>query len=259
MQIEQTLDSREVAEMIGKKHYNLMRDVRSYVEEFIELKIEFNEFFRENTYKDNRGRLLPCYDITKKGCEFIAHKLTGIKGTEFTARYINRFHEMHQLSNRNKRTLPWFVRWFRGDYVILQRDFSSITGVDLDKQKKFFSPEYFSIGFDWNGYGWKEDNEKFKREYGFDYGTEDCLFYLTIPGVKKALRILRNDKTKMNAGSYEMIMGAVTMIQTAQWEAVKAAKKKAGANISDNGSRPVQVTIYLNGIDENSKLSCQIM
>lgn len=28
------------------------------------------------------------------GCEFIAHKLTGVKGTEFTAKYINRFHEM---------------------------------------------------------------------------------------------------------------------------------------------------------------------
>lgn len=34
--------------------------------------------------------------IYKKGCEFIAHKLTGIKGTEFTAKYINRFHQMEQ-------------------------------------------------------------------------------------------------------------------------------------------------------------------
>ena len=34
--------------------------------------------------------------VTKKGCEFIAHKMTGQKGTEFTARYINRFHEMEE-------------------------------------------------------------------------------------------------------------------------------------------------------------------
>lgn len=34
--------------------------------------------------------------VTKKGCEFIAHKLTGQKGTEFTAKFINRFHEMEQ-------------------------------------------------------------------------------------------------------------------------------------------------------------------
>ena len=93
-QIEQTLDSREVAEMIGKEHKNLMRDVRGYAAELNQLKIEPVEFFRENEYKDGKGERRPCYDITKKGCEFIAHKLTGIRGTEFTARYINRFHDM---------------------------------------------------------------------------------------------------------------------------------------------------------------------
>lgn len=95
-QIEQTLDSREVAEMVGKEHKNLMRDVRSYVEELAELKIEPGTFFKESTYKDANNQSRPCYDITKKGCEFIAHKLTGIKGTEFTARYINRFHDMEE-------------------------------------------------------------------------------------------------------------------------------------------------------------------
>lgn len=93
-QIEQTLDSREVAEMVGKEHKNLMRDVRGYVAELAELKIEPVDFFREDVYKDVKGQGRPCYSITKKGCEFIAHKLTGIKGTEFTARYINRFHDM---------------------------------------------------------------------------------------------------------------------------------------------------------------------
>lgn len=98
-QIEQTLDSREVADMVGKKHYNLIRDIKGYVEEFNELKIEAVVFFKENTYKDGKGETRPCYDITKKGCEFIAHKLTGIKGTEFTARYINRFHDMEDTIN----------------------------------------------------------------------------------------------------------------------------------------------------------------
>ena len=96
-QIEQTLDSREVAEMVGKKHYNLMRDIKGYAEELNELKIEAVDFFKENTYKDGKGETRPCYDITKKGCEFIANKLTGIKGTEFTARYINRFHDMEDI------------------------------------------------------------------------------------------------------------------------------------------------------------------
>ena len=93
-QIEQTLDSREVAEMVGKEHKNLMRDIRSYVEELGQLKIEPSDFFKESTYQNSQNKTMPCYDISKKGCEFIAHKLTGIKGTEFTARYINRFHDM---------------------------------------------------------------------------------------------------------------------------------------------------------------------
>lgn len=92
--IEQTISSIEVAEMVGKEHKNLMRDVRSYMTELAELKIEPGNFFKESTYKDANNQSRPCYNVTKKGCEFIAHKLTGLKGTEFTAKYINRFHDM---------------------------------------------------------------------------------------------------------------------------------------------------------------------
>ena len=56
--------------------------------------IPSGDFFKESTYLDANNQERPCYLVTKKGCEFIAHKLTGQKGTEFTAQYINRFHEM---------------------------------------------------------------------------------------------------------------------------------------------------------------------
>lgn len=59
-----------------------------------ESKIGLVDFFRESSYVDAKGQSRPCYQITRKGCEFIANKLTGVKGTEFTARYIDRFHEM---------------------------------------------------------------------------------------------------------------------------------------------------------------------
>ena len=61
------------------------------------------DFFTESTYKDAKGETRPCYRITRKGCEFIAHKLTGTKGTIFTAQYINRFHEMQDILS-NKQT-----------------------------------------------------------------------------------------------------------------------------------------------------------
>ena len=91
------IDSREVAEMVRKEHKNILRDIRGYYEELGRLNFEPTDFFTESWYTDKSNRQKPCYLVTKKGCEFIAHKLTGVKGTEFTAKYINRFHEMEDV------------------------------------------------------------------------------------------------------------------------------------------------------------------
>ena len=48
----------------------------------------------------SQNKTQPCYNVTHKGCEFIANKLTGIKGTEFTARYVNRFHELEEIEQQ---------------------------------------------------------------------------------------------------------------------------------------------------------------
>ncbi len=105
MNIEQKITSMEVAEMVGKDHSKLLRDIRRYLEQLAEAKIGLVEFFTESSYKDQKGESRPCYEVTKKGCEFIAHKLTGVKGTEFTAKYINRFHEMEDAINTGSHSL----------------------------------------------------------------------------------------------------------------------------------------------------------
>lgn len=102
---QKTLTSVEVAEMVGKPHNDLMKDIRRYTSQFNEGNISHVEFFTENTYLDKKGQERPCYLVTKKGCEFIAHKLTGVKGTEFTAKYINRLHEMEETIQRPRTAL----------------------------------------------------------------------------------------------------------------------------------------------------------
>lgn len=100
----QTITSMEVAQMIDKEHKYLLRDIRRYLNQIDKINMEKSnqtkiapvDFFIENTYTDNKGEIRPCYNITHKGCEFIANKLTGIKGTEFTARYVTRFHELEE-------------------------------------------------------------------------------------------------------------------------------------------------------------------
>ena len=160
-----TISSLEVAEMVEKRHRDLVRDIKKY-SKYIEesnaslglvkndesseddlgelnfqpsaeksnevkndvikenaLKIEvvkdnerknarisdvfidLDEFWKESTYIDQRNREKPCYNITKKGCEFIAHKCTGKKGVVFTARYINKFHELEEKANNGTTAL----------------------------------------------------------------------------------------------------------------------------------------------------------
>ena len=79
---------------LGKTITSYLEDIRIYIEQLGESKIGQSDFFTESTYQNSQNKTMPCYLVTKKGCEFIAHKLTGVKGTEFTAKYINRFHDM---------------------------------------------------------------------------------------------------------------------------------------------------------------------
>ena len=95
----QVVDSRDVAQMVEKQHKNLLRDIDGYIEamqNFTGLKIEPSDFFIKSTYKDSTGRTLPCYFLTKKGCDMVANKLTGERGVLFTATYVSAFEEMRQ-------------------------------------------------------------------------------------------------------------------------------------------------------------------
>lgn len=90
----ETVDSRQVAEAVGKEHGKLLRDIRVYCGYLNEAKIDLVDFFIESSYTDAKGEQRPCYLCTRKGCEMIANKLTGQKGIAFTVLYINAFHEI---------------------------------------------------------------------------------------------------------------------------------------------------------------------
>ncbi|GHV47148.1 hypothetical protein FACS189499_04160 [Clostridia bacterium] len=93
------IDSREVAEIIGKRHKHLIRDIRGYCEiikKFTEPNLGPSEFFLSHSYFDSTGRELPCYLLSKLGCELVANKLIGEKGVLFTAMYVTKFHEMEK-------------------------------------------------------------------------------------------------------------------------------------------------------------------
>ena len=90
-------DSREVADMVGKRHDNLLRDIQGYIKVIEDSsKLRTANFFIESTYKNNNNQSYPCYLLTKQGCEMVANKMTGTKGILFTAEYVQAFNKMEQ-------------------------------------------------------------------------------------------------------------------------------------------------------------------
>ena len=91
------VDSRDVAGAIGKRHDHLLRDIGKYRTIMLgptAPNFGASDFFLESSYVDNSGRTLPCYLLSKMGCELVANKLTGEKGVLFTAAYVAKFNIM---------------------------------------------------------------------------------------------------------------------------------------------------------------------
>lgn len=97
-----TLDSREVAEMMKLNHGKLIRKIDGINKDFTETKIGLSKYWVETTYKDVSGKSNRNFQITKRGCEFLAHKMTGTKGNLFTDKYMDRFEQMEGYINNNK-------------------------------------------------------------------------------------------------------------------------------------------------------------
>lgn len=92
-----TIDSRDVAEMTGKRHSDLLESIEVYIKHLENGNFRSQDFFIESTYTtEGNNKNYKCYLLTKKGCDMVANKMTGEKGILFTATYVTRFEEMEQ-------------------------------------------------------------------------------------------------------------------------------------------------------------------
>ena len=143
----ETIDSREVAEMVDMEHKNLLSKIRKYVEILDGSKLSSPQFFVPSTYVNNQNKEQPCYLLTKKGCEMVANKLTGEKGVIFTAKYVNRFAEMEQ-----KIKLPKTDREILFLSVKVQEETAQRVDVleekvsDLEKSTTIDSSQQYTLG-----------------------------------------------------------------------------------------------------------------
>jgi Rha family phage regulatory protein len=95
---EQSMSSLEIAELTGKQHKNLMRDIRNMEpawEKVNGLKFELVE------YRDSKGELRPCYKLTKTECLYIATKFND----EARAKLVLRWRELEEERMRQQQQI----------------------------------------------------------------------------------------------------------------------------------------------------------
>ena len=110
------IDSREVAEMLGKEHSEILKEIGGrkdnknvgIIPVLEKGNFPVSEYFIENTYKvEGNNKTYKCYLVTKMGCELLGNKQQGEKGILFTAKYVERFNKMEEaLKDKNKIELP---------------------------------------------------------------------------------------------------------------------------------------------------------
>ena len=101
------VDSREVAEMVDKRHADLVRSIENYLVILGQnAKLRSDEFFLESTYQAGTGKQYKHYLLTKKGCDMVANKMTGSKGVLFTAMYVDAFHKMDEHIKQSQLNVP---------------------------------------------------------------------------------------------------------------------------------------------------------
>ena len=165
-----TISSREVAEMMDKAHKNLIRDIEKHtkiLEKVTELNFELSDLWQVSSYKDSTGRTLKEYQVTKKGCEFLAHKTTGEKGDLFTIKYMNRFEAMekalkspsYMIEDPIKRAEAWIEEQKEKRRIEQERN---LLQIELDESKDYYSIKRVAF---LNNISWKTlDWRKLKHE-----------------------------------------------------------------------------------------------
>ena len=96
------MTSLEIAELTGKQHCHVMEAIRKMEPAWVKV----NESkFRLVEYKDQKGELRPCYQLTKTECLYIATKFND----EARARLVLRWEELERrewLKVRSEKLLP---------------------------------------------------------------------------------------------------------------------------------------------------------
>ncbi len=168
-QIEKTLTSLEVAEMVGRRHDQVLRDIDTIIKHFGDDHKSVGNYFIQDEYKDALNRVKPCYRLTKKGCELYSTRMTGEKGTQFAVAYIERFNKMENHIKQNELDVSQFSPELQALIGIERRQNEQAIRIDKVEKKQNEIGEIITLNTqEWRRKANKIINAIAKKRGGFE-------------------------------------------------------------------------------------------
>ena len=169
-----TITTLEIAEMMELPHYEILKKLEGttnpdgsvrqvgIIPTLGKGKIPVTDYFIKSTYTTSQNKEMPCYKVTKLGCDFLANKFNGEKGIIFTARYVKRFDEMER--GQVPKDFPSALRAYADE--VERRQIAEQEKEKL-QQELDYSKDWYSIkrvaamnGVDWKTFNWRKLKEK---------------------------------------------------------------------------------------------------
>ena len=99
-------NSKLVAEVFGKEHRNVVRDIKNLIEGGV-LKNEQTQMFEETTYINEQNKQsYPMFIMNQDGFTLLAMGFNGKKAMEFKLKYIEAFNAMKRQIEQSKPSVP---------------------------------------------------------------------------------------------------------------------------------------------------------
>ena len=153
-----TLSSLDIAELTGKDHDNVLRDIRKTLSQ-----VEIDAVKFEGIYKDSINRDKPCYNLPRRECDLVV--------SGYVAKYrlaiIDRWHELESQQPSLPKTLPEALRAYALELEEHERTKELLDDTQYQLEEKTCqldeSHEWVSIkrmatvnGKSWRDYSWRK-------------------------------------------------------------------------------------------------------
>lgn len=129
-------DSRNVAEVFGKQHNHVLRDIKNLEKDVS----NFGQMFFEGTMPDSYGREQRIYFMNRDGFTLLAMGFTGKDAMQWKLKYIDAFNRLEKAWNSPEAVMARALQYANNQLTVITQQNQALTDkIEQDKPKVLFA------------------------------------------------------------------------------------------------------------------------